>query len=457
MNWGNKMALVNIGSKNASDQFYRYKMPAIEQRIEGRGNGIKTNIVNLVDIAKALARPPTYVLKWFGFELGALTKFEEKDGKSIVNGAHDAKVLAEHLETFIKKFVQCFSCGNPETVFSIDKRTELISMKCKACGHVSDCDARHKLCNYIVKNPPVKDKSKEKKDKQLRRAEQERENEGAELDAAEEKRKRKEEKRMKKLQAEQQSSQNESSDKDKRKKKSSKEDEDGGDDVEWATDTSAAAAKARAEEQLTGNAADMVTVSKELKTQLSLTQESIKKEEEEESESESESEEEDERITKLRAYAAKVNDVDQTLEFLDTKLGVGSDELKVYFLIEAILDDEKPVPVQLKKKKAFLAKFVADDEKKQRGLLNALELYATDTNTDAYKIFAAILNALYELDLCEEKCIREWFDDVRSAKKFGVDEKTAKAVRKQAASFIEFLNDDDDDDDSEDDSEDDSD
>ena len=82
----------------------------------------------------------------------------------------------------------------------------------------------------------------------------------------------------------------------------------------------------------------MVTVSKELKTQLS--QQKRKKEEEEDSESESE--EEDERITKLRAYAAKVNDVDQTLEFLNNKLGVGSDELKVYFLIEAILDDEKP-------------------------------------------------------------------------------------------------------------------
>ena len=73
-----------------------------------------------------------------------------------------------------------------------------------------------------------------------------------------------------------------------------------------------------------------------------------------------------------------MNDVDQTLEFLNNKLGVGSDELKVYFLIEAILDDEKPVPVQLKKKKAFISKFVSDDEKKQRGLLNALELYATD-------------------------------------------------------------------------------
>jgi translation initiation factor 5 len=123
------MALVNIGASNASDQFYRYKMPAVVSRIEGRGNGIKTNVVNLVDVAKALARPPTYVLKWFGFELGALTKYEEKDGKCIVNGAHDAKVLAEHLEVFIKKFVQCFSCGNPETVFSIDKRTELITRR----------------------------------------------------------------------------------------------------------------------------------------------------------------------------------------------------------------------------------------------------------------------------------------------------------------------------------------
>lgn len=30
--------------------------PAVQ--IEGRGNGIKTNVVNNVDIAKALARPP---------------------------------------------------------------------------------------------------------------------------------------------------------------------------------------------------------------------------------------------------------------------------------------------------------------------------------------------------------------------------------------------------------------
>ena len=52
------MSNMNIGSANAGDAFYRYKMPKLEAKIEGRGNGIKTNIVNMVDISKCLGRPP---------------------------------------------------------------------------------------------------------------------------------------------------------------------------------------------------------------------------------------------------------------------------------------------------------------------------------------------------------------------------------------------------------------
>ena len=171
------MATINIGADNAGDQFYRYKMPAIQAKIEGRGNGIKTNVVNMVDVAKALARPPTHTLKYFGCELGAQTKFDSKSGgQCIVNGAHTAETLANHLEGYIKRFVQCHSCGNPETVINISKR-ETIHLKCKACGAVSDVDMRHKLCTFIIKNPPEKDKAASKKDKQLRRAEKEREDE----------------------------------------------------------------------------------------------------------------------------------------------------------------------------------------------------------------------------------------------------------------------------------------
>uniref|UniRef100_A0A8C8W4W7 Eukaryotic translation initiation factor 5 n=1 Tax=Peromyscus maniculatus bairdii TaxID=230844 RepID=A0A8C8W4W7_PERMB len=49
---------VNV-NRSVSDQFYhRYKMPRLIAKVEGKGHGIKTVIVNMVDVAKALNRPP---------------------------------------------------------------------------------------------------------------------------------------------------------------------------------------------------------------------------------------------------------------------------------------------------------------------------------------------------------------------------------------------------------------
>ena len=170
------MALQNIGAANSDDAFYRYKMPKMITKIEGRGNGIKTNIVNMVDIAKALARPASYTTKYFGCELGAQSKFDEKTGTSHVNGAHDTAKLAGLLENFIKKYVQCYGCRNPETEILITK-SQMIQLNCAACGFVSDVDMRDKLTTFIIKNPPeAKKGSKDKK--AMRRAEKERLKEG---------------------------------------------------------------------------------------------------------------------------------------------------------------------------------------------------------------------------------------------------------------------------------------
>ena len=45
---------------------FRYKMPKMILKIEGKGNGIKTNIVNLVEVAKSLRVPTAYPLKYMG-------------------------------------------------------------------------------------------------------------------------------------------------------------------------------------------------------------------------------------------------------------------------------------------------------------------------------------------------------------------------------------------------------
>jgi len=151
---------VNI-RRDVDDKFYRYRMPILLTKIEGKGNGIKTVVPNMSDVARALSRPPTYPTKFFGSELGAQTTVDEKNDRYIVNGAHDATRLRELLDGFIEKFVLCGSCKNPETDLIITKN-EMIVRDCKACGERTSVDMRHRLSTYIIKNPPKKKGKKNK-------------------------------------------------------------------------------------------------------------------------------------------------------------------------------------------------------------------------------------------------------------------------------------------------------
>lgn len=155
------MSFINICRDN-TDPFYRYKMPPIQSKIEGRGNGIKTAVVNTSEVARALNRPPAYLIKYFGFELGAQTSINEENDRYLVNGVHDAPKLQDTLDGFINKFVLCGSCKNPETEIIITKNDDLIR-DCKACGKRTPIDLRSKLATYILKNPPDAGKGKKKK------------------------------------------------------------------------------------------------------------------------------------------------------------------------------------------------------------------------------------------------------------------------------------------------------
>ncbi|KAK9104423.1 hypothetical protein Scep_021267 [Stephania cephalantha] len=445
------MALQNIGAGNSDDAFYRYKMPRMITKIEGRGNGIKTNVVNMVDIAKALARPAAYTTKYFGCELGAQSKFDEKTGVSLVNGAHETAKLAELLEKFIKKFVQCYGCGNPETEILITKN-QMIQLKCAACGFVSDVDMRDKLTTFILKNPPEQKKGTKDK-KAMRRAEKERLKEG---EAADE-----EQKKLKKEVKKKTSSKDGGSKAASTKKKSASDeekpsppgsqadeneadDEDDGDDVQWQTDTSLEAAKQRIQEQLSAVTAGMVMLSTNeddqekskpaKKAAAAVTKVTAPSEEKPQQKAEANGNHggmHEKLVHGIKESLKKGSSASQVRAVLASSNASPQETMNALF--EALFDGfAKGLSKEVAKKKALLAAAV-QEEGSQILLLRAIGAYCGKANSDAVKEVALVLKALYDGDVLEEEFIVQWYNEGLA----GVNK--TSPIWKNAKPFIEWL------------------
>lgn len=159
--------MLNING--STDPSYRYKMPRVVGKVEGRGNGIKTVIVNCREVASSLKRPTEQLTKFIGLQMGASSRIEHD--KSIVNGAIDTADLQKLVTVYIEKFVLCPKCGNPETVQKLaasggGKKSTVVVLKCKACGETTDADNSHRLITLIVKeltDSSTKEKKSEKK------------------------------------------------------------------------------------------------------------------------------------------------------------------------------------------------------------------------------------------------------------------------------------------------------
>uniref|UniRef100_A0A7S1T844 W2 domain-containing protein n=1 Tax=Compsopogon caeruleus TaxID=31354 RepID=A0A7S1T844_9RHOD len=222
----------NVNIMNVDDQFNRYKMPPIVGKVEGRGNGIKTRIVNCSDVGKALHRPPGYICRFFGYELGAQTQINDGEGVYIVNGEHSQRVLVEALQKFIDGFVLCNNCKLPETSIAVKK--EMVRQECASCGHSEEVDNLHKLASYIVKvhkkDKQDKAKAKAKKDEKKAKKDDDK-SKGKKRDETEEERAERRSRRKAEKEA-----------------KASLGVEDDDDNVVWSTDTSDAAIAQRAAE-----------------------------------------------------------------------------------------------------------------------------------------------------------------------------------------------------------------
>ncbi|XP_010924001.1 eukaryotic translation initiation factor 5 [Elaeis guineensis] len=447
------MALQNIGASNSDDAFYRYKMPKMITKIEGRGNGIKTNIVNMVDIAKALARPASYTTKYFGCELGAQSKFDEKTGTSLVNGAHDTAKLAGLLENFIKKYVQCYGCGNPETEIIISKN-QMITLKCAACGFMSDVDMRDKLTTFILKNPPEQKKGAKDK-KGLRRAEKERLKEGEAADEEQKKLKKDPKKKGTTTSKDGASSKVAAA----RKKASGGSDEDrsaspagsqhgddnaanddDNDDVQWQTDTSLEAAKQRIQEQLNAVTAEMVMLSTNEPDQEKKPQKAKKEGAANGTDKAADKPGAAQNGVSADGYETLIKEIKGNLSKGSTPgqlhafLGsvTESPQEAMTALFEALFDGAgKGFAKEVGKKKNYISAAV-QDEGSQMLLLRSIEAFCSKCSADAVKEVALVLKVLYDGDVLEEESIVQWYEE-------GLAGGKNSQVLKIAKPFVEWL------------------
>ncbi|KAF2126136.1 eukaryotic translation initiation factor-like protein 5 [Dothidotthia symphoricarpi CBS 119687] len=402
------MATINI-RRDVTDQFYRYKMERIQSKIEGKGNGIKTVIVNLTSVANSLARPPAHVIKYFGFELGAQTNTNPNDDRWIINGAHDASKLQDYLDGFISKFVLCKKCKNPETDVHIKDGN--ITLDCKACGKISDVDARLKLSSFILKDAPKKGKKDKSTKKAERRARKEAEARGEEP------------------------SQNGSPG------DSAEDDENGDFDVEAGSD-----------DELTrqiNEGADEIEEAKEVEWHLDTSEEAIRArakdlpddlkralviEDDEEGEGGSNYDVFGKWIIDTAAEKGSVDKLDNVEIYLKAKeLGIESKH-RTLTVIPQTLFTEKIVK-QIEGRAPMLKKLLTS-ERHEKAFLGGTERFVGNDKPELIPQISAILLKYYENDLVSEEVLKGWCS--KASKKY-VDLKTSKSVRKAAEKFAEWL------------------
>ncbi|CAB0039683.1 unnamed protein product [Trichogramma brassicae] len=390
------MGSVNV-NRGVSDAFYRYKMPRIQAKVEGKGNGIKTVIVNMVEVAKAIGRPATYPTKFFGCELGAQTQFDFKNERFIVNGSHDASKLQDLLDGFIRKYVLCPNCDNPETELLVNARKGTISQGCKACGHHGMLESNHKLNTYILKNPPSLDPAAQ----------------GSSLTEG------KRAKRSKKANGDANGDRAGSPDNENNTsttdiiveapvKMASEKD---GDDDNWAVDVSEEAVRARMQDLTDG--AKGLTISDDL------------------DKSEKERMDIFYKLVKCRRDASQLDNHKELVaeaERLEIKT-------KAPLVLAELLFDQH-IASQVKKYRILLLRFTHEDVKAQKYLIGGIEqIIALHKDTLMAKV-PGILKLFYDNDILEEKALFDWSSKV--SKKF-VSKDLSQEIHDKAAPFITWL------------------
>lgn len=131
-----------------SDPFYRYKMPTLIIRNQSN----KTVLINLEDISKSLNRSQEQLLKMFSYKHKSSCKI--KDGNAFLSGKHELTDLKNTLYWYIRIYVLCSSCNNPETIIHCCvKKSGKVKLDCQACSQTHSVkNGDPKLNKWIINN-----------------------------------------------------------------------------------------------------------------------------------------------------------------------------------------------------------------------------------------------------------------------------------------------------------------
>lgn len=429
-------SVINIrGTTAVDDPEYRYKMPSIMGKVEGRGNGIKTAIPNITQVALSLHREPGEVCKFFGTELGAQTIWSPETERAIVNGAHTTADLQTNLFKYIEKFVLCPGCKLPETIYKV--KSDCIYSTCAACGTKEMLDMTHKLTVYILAQD--KKRKKEKKDKEKKEGKKDKKDK-VEHDDDDEKKKKKKKKDKK--------DGDKDKDKKKKKKKDKKEkdaaeedansagsdDDDDEDDAEEAAGEEPASASDEdaAEDGDGEGGGDAAGVAAEALDDMTLSMTA-----------------KEQSVQTMQEYyqspegkAATPAEVVAKLRELQVGKSLMLKEC-AYIFVASALDEAVVKAGQIKARAPVLRALVATDANNfmARHLIGAIEDMFGSKHQGLAKAFPLVLKQLYDEDVLEEGVLLDWAKQgvTYEFSPQSMSSEQVKALRELAEPFVNWL------------------
>jgi translation initiation factor 2 subunit 2 len=104
----------------------RFEVPTVESNVQGS----QTMIRNFSQICETLRREPRHLLKFLAKELATPANFD--GSRAILQAKIPQNFIQKKLEIYVKEYVLCKECGQPDTKLTREDRIE--SLKCEACG-----------------------------------------------------------------------------------------------------------------------------------------------------------------------------------------------------------------------------------------------------------------------------------------------------------------------------------